>query len=504
MGSRKQEWRALLLIMALALGLRLVNLGGRPLWYDEAFSLLYAELSPTEMRAGTLGTGGAAAEEHPLLYYTLLHGWLALFGNSPAAARLLSALLGTGTAGLVYLLGRQLGTGRVAFLAALVVALSPFHVYYSQEARMYALLASAAVATILFFVRAWQYGWLNWLGFSLSGVLLLYSHNLGILVLLALGLWVLYAWWRGPRWAHWQQLVLATLVMLLLFLPWLLVLPRQLAKLEGAYWVQAPGFTELVQTLLIFHFAYDNQALPSWLLVPALFLSLLLTGVLLLQLARQPRSVRRDPGVFPYPAALLLLLSLGTVTVAFLISQLQPIYVVRALLPAALFYYLLLVRSLRAAPRPIQLLLGAAALFVATGSLWSHYTYTSFPRAPFDEVTALLAADGDPVIHSNKLTFLPAYYEAPDLEQRFIADAPGSPSDTLDPATQQALGIAESASLESALPTAGPFWIILFEQAVAEYAAGGQPHPHLAQLESLYGPPVEEARFGDLLLYKFR
>lgn len=494
--------RWLLLVLLLALGLRLVNLGGRPLWYDEAFSLLYAQLAPAEMIAGTVGSGEAAAEEHPLLYYLGLHGWTALWGETTGAARLLSALLGVGTAALLYLLARLLAGERVALAAALTASLSPFHIYYSQEARMYALLGFLAVAAVLFFVRAWQRGGLNWIGFSVSGALLLYTHNLGALFLLALGLWTLYAWARGPRWRHGRQLLLALALMLLLYSPWLLVLPRQLAKLGGAYWLQTPGLTELIQTLFIFHFAYDNQALPPWLLPPALFLSLLLPLLLALQLARQPRPA--TPARFPHSLALLLLLSVGVVLLAFLISQLQPIYVVRALLPAALFYYLLLLIGLRAMPRPVQALLVGASLLVVAASLWNHYSYERFPRAPFAGAVAFLQEQGEPVVHSNKLSFLPAHFHAPQLAQKFIADEPGSPDDTLHPATQRVLGIAESATLETALPERGPVWLVIFEQAAAEYTAVGRQHPHLAALEQRYGPPAESARFADLLLYQYR
>lgn len=498
----KENSRQLLLVVLLALCLRLINLGGRPLWYDEAFSLLYARLAPEEMIAGTVGNGAAAAEEHPLLYYLALHGWTELWGDTPGLARLLTVLFGTATVALLYLLARDLAGKRVALAAALVASFSPFHIYYSQEARMYALLGFFAVATVLFFTRAWQRGGLNWAGFSVSGALLLYTHNLGVLFQLAVALWTLYAWQRGPRWHHGRQLLLAGALMLLLYAPWLFILPRQLAKLGEAYWIQAPGLTEVIQTLFIFHFAYDNQALPPWLLAPALFLSLLLPLFLALQLARQPRQAA--PARFPHSLALLLLLSLGVVLLAFLISQVRPVYIVRALLPATLFYYVLLVSGLRTMPRPVQLLLAGAALLVAAASLWNHYTYNSFPRAPFAEAVAFLKEQDERVVHSNKLSFLPAHYYAPLLAQTFIGDEPGSPGDTLHPATQRVLGIAETDELASALPTSGPVWLVIFEQAITEYEEAGHQHPHLAGLEQHYGPPQQVVRFADLLLYHYR
>ncbi len=72
----------LVLILWLAFGLRLINLGGRTLWYDEAFAVLFAEKGLSAMREGTLTTAeGSAADVHPLLYYGLLHGWMRAAGS---------------------------------------------------------------------------------------------------------------------------------------------------------------------------------------------------------------------------------------------------------------------------------------------------------------------------------------------------------------------------------------------------------------------------------------
>ncbi|MCA9941062.1 MAG: glycosyltransferase family 39 protein, partial [Anaerolineales bacterium] len=102
--SPRRLWPAIPLLAAV---LRVVNLGGRALWYDEAFSVLFARRSVGEMIAGTLGPQAAAAEEHPLLYYFTLHGWMRLFGETPAAVRLPSVLAGIATIALLYLLGQR-------------------------------------------------------------------------------------------------------------------------------------------------------------------------------------------------------------------------------------------------------------------------------------------------------------------------------------------------------------------------------------------------------------
>jgi hypothetical protein len=97
---RQREWLLLILILALAAGLRLYRLDAQSLWNDEGTSVALAGRSLAAI------TQGAAADIHPPSYYYLLHYWLMLAGNSEFGARSLSALAGVALVGLVYALGR--------------------------------------------------------------------------------------------------------------------------------------------------------------------------------------------------------------------------------------------------------------------------------------------------------------------------------------------------------------------------------------------------------------
>ncbi len=74
----------LILVLALALIVRLMGIISRPIWYDEAFSILLAEQEPAAILSGTLApdADSSAAEEHPPAYYFALWGWIQLYGNS--------------------------------------------------------------------------------------------------------------------------------------------------------------------------------------------------------------------------------------------------------------------------------------------------------------------------------------------------------------------------------------------------------------------------------------
>jgi uncharacterized membrane protein len=142
LGKLKQPhvW-VLLGILALAAFLRFYKIDAQSLWYDEGNSARIAE------RSLQLIVEGAAGDIHPPLYYIVLKYWRAVFGEGEAALRSLSALAGVLTVGFAYLIGRDLFSRRVGLIAAFLLAVAPFAVYYGQEARMYALLALCAAAS---------------------------------------------------------------------------------------------------------------------------------------------------------------------------------------------------------------------------------------------------------------------------------------------------------------------------------------------------------------------
>ena len=135
-------------MIPLGLGLRLVRLTFQPFWWDEGYSVWFATHPVSRMLALT------AQDIHPPLYYALLRGWTLLLGTGPVALRLLSVVIGTLAIPAVYLAGRRLfGSRRTALLAAALLAINPLHIYYSQEVRMYGLVALLSTAIL---AAAWR------------------------------------------------------------------------------------------------------------------------------------------------------------------------------------------------------------------------------------------------------------------------------------------------------------------------------------------------------------
>lgn len=142
------SWLLIISITLFGGWLRVLLLSSKGMWLDETFSVWLANHSVPDMLQWIL-----RIDQHPPLYYLLLHYWIAHNGDTPYYARLLSALFGTGTIPLIYLIGKRLSGDVMGLAAALLLALSPFHIYYAQETRMYTLLTFNAAAAIYALVR---------------------------------------------------------------------------------------------------------------------------------------------------------------------------------------------------------------------------------------------------------------------------------------------------------------------------------------------------------------
>lgn len=125
-------WLAVAGLVAAGVVLRFVTTS--PLWLDEAMSVNIARLPVGDIPEALRHDG------HPPLYYAVLHGWMAVFGESDAAVRALSGVFALATLPLTWVVARRLG-GRPAAVAALVVlATNPYAIRYATETRMYSLV----------------------------------------------------------------------------------------------------------------------------------------------------------------------------------------------------------------------------------------------------------------------------------------------------------------------------------------------------------------------------
>src|SRR5690606_24496795 len=136
----------------------------------------------------------------PPLYPILGWLWCGVLGTSDLAMRSLPALLGTLTVPAIFLAARRLFDARVALLSALLLAVSPYQVYYSQEHRYYALTLLLGTLSVWLLLRAMRFErvpsgeaepppprW-GWTLYVAASVLMFYAHAMTALLLGSLGI----------------------------------------------------------------------------------------------------------------------------------------------------------------------------------------------------------------------------------------------------------------------------------------------------------------------------
>jgi len=207
-------------ILLLAFGLRLYRLADSNIWWDEGWSVWLARQDLWSIALRT------AADEHPPLHYFTLHFWDAIAGESAFAVRFSSLALGTLSVALLYRMGRLMVNGWLGLLAALLLAISRFHIWWSQEIKMYSLASLLSLLSLYLFLRLLRGGeWHLWLSFVLVNALALWTHYLTILILLAEnGTMLVLLFQRAGR-GDFRPLLIrwatAQIGLILLFAPWL-------------------------------------------------------------------------------------------------------------------------------------------------------------------------------------------------------------------------------------------------------------------------------------------
>ena len=137
--------QTLIILTVIGIFLRFYNLGFNSLWLDEASTYTISVKSFADIWQVT-----ASGEFNPPLFYWVEHVMLML-GNNEVILRFIPALLGVLTIPLFYLIGKEFLDRNAGIIAAAACTVSPFLIYYSQEARAYMMmLFFVALATIFF------------------------------------------------------------------------------------------------------------------------------------------------------------------------------------------------------------------------------------------------------------------------------------------------------------------------------------------------------------------
>lgn len=163
--SRGQAAWGLLGILVVGVALRLVSLNTRSFWLDETTSVRQASWSIPDLITRM------SDNVHPPLFHIMLHYWMKAFGRSEISVRSFVVIFGIAAIPLVYWAARAIYNRKVGLISAGVVAISPFFVWYSQEARMYTLMLVFGTLSVGCMYKALQRGprrWWWWVAYGVA------------------------------------------------------------------------------------------------------------------------------------------------------------------------------------------------------------------------------------------------------------------------------------------------------------------------------------------------
>lgn len=187
-GSSMNESRrttfAISVVLIVAFALRAYRIDAQSYSMDEVIELSIASTPVSEIVVEPDG--------FPPLYHLLLKAWVSFWGTQQAS-RWLSVLVGCATVFFTHQLGRRIADGNVALAAAIALAVSPLHIYFSQESRAYATYIALASLALWLFFAAWQTNkWSHWFGFALAITAAVSTHYYSALLAAFLGLLFLF------------------------------------------------------------------------------------------------------------------------------------------------------------------------------------------------------------------------------------------------------------------------------------------------------------------------
>lgn len=437
----------LTVILLLAFVLRIWLLGDQNIWWDEGLAIWAVRQGWTQT---TLWTAG---DVHPPLYFWLLWAWVRLAGESEFAARFLSLACGLVTVAALYPLGKNLLGRKVALVGVILLAFSRFHVWWSQEMRMYIVATMWGVLSLYTLLR-----WLRaegWLGskeaslprrsvfqglYILTTAAGLYTLYLFATIVLIENVFAIYLLFTQPvkrRMDFLRCWLVSQLAIVGLFVPWLV-----LALFRMRSWSVATPFDfriliQLYATLLTLGISTYVEHY-TWLVAPFFFIVLAAQILLWRSCVSKPDYTNTMGGTGPIaleadsksvstkrslPAFLLSLFLLIPVVVVYAITQPRGLFYApkveaRYLVLFAPAFYLLLAWSLAILYCHMKWVGIGAIAFVAAAFLWTlpgHYAgrYLRDEHQTMVRIIAAYAEPGDAVllVSGNRYPVFGYYYE---------------------------------------------------------------------------------------------
>ncbi len=312
------------------------------LWHDEAFSALYIRYPWGEMmhRIGL--------DVHPPLYYWILRLWSYVFGSGLTSLRSMSILFGILTIYAGYLFVKEaFQNEKLAIVTSLFLAINPFQIQYSLEARMYTLGTFLILLSSFLLVKALRTNQTKiWIWYGITVAACFYTHYYLFFSIAAQGLYFLYYLWEEKR------LMLKGLgsyvLSLIIFAPWIPTLLVQIKRVEKAYWIPAPDRWSIPGT--IWKMIFGGQGSDHITLI----ISTLAAIALLIYFFKETKPARPASGSVADGPPIRWFIVLGVAlpfVASLLLSFKQAIYLDRYFVFASLYFTILVAATLFLVPK---------------------------------------------------------------------------------------------------------------------------------------------------------
>jgi hypothetical protein len=409
----RTRWLPVAAITALGIVLRLWSPKfGEDLWYDEIFSLMNAKLPIGEMTHRLMLLG----ETSPPLYTVLLHFWIKL-GTSDAHVKLFSVLFGVASIWVIYLLARRVGNSRAALASCLLLSVSESAIYYSIEARPYALFLLLSLLSTYAFLSALNeprakrhFGSKTiWAGYIVVTAMAVYSHWFGLLLpaIHAVGLAIYRPAFFRPVWHF--TLSLATVGCLCLPLAPLLINQIKLQETIGGFrWPGRPGLRSVLDLVLFTTGGHGLLVLTFALLIVALF-----------RMKSQPWDEKMKKSMIFMSAYVLL-----PIIIAYAASSITARYsffVFRYFLAYVAGVYILIGVTLSTLGKRTAIAFFAAFALIAILSIVRHW---EAPQNSYSRLAAETCTEGDAgvlVAHLSPMSYFPSlHYRRCNVNEKML------------------------------------------------------------------------------------
>jgi len=354
----------LLIVFACALLLRFYHLNHYDLWFDELSTDSYTSQNisrttdSSKVAKASVFYGRMKNDPHSSLYYTVVYFYSIFFGDGKSL-RILSVLFSMLSLGMLYRLSRLLFDHRTSVYALLIMMFSPFHLWYAQEARTYAMTSFFALLVVYIYIQALQTNKrFYWICFPIIGTLTLFSSYNSVLLLIATGAALFFKCYRRYtlKWIF-SMLVIAMCLLLMQY-----ILIAQLAFVNTSFWTQAPSPKVLLYTWMFYTLGYSATIFQYQLALP-LFFIVFSYGVYSYFRSDKPKTI------------IILLFLFFPIIASYILSKLTtPIYIHRQLFIYSSFYYLFVAKGLASIKNlKVQMVVVLCMGALMTASLANYY-----------------------------------------------------------------------------------------------------------------------------------